>query len=146
MIIFCGHFPDGAETFTEEQLEGEDAAGWYLRQLLSAANFEGGPLLHLMSGNLGYQIEHHMFPDLPSNRYAEMSERIKGLCSRFGLPYTVGPLRRQYGQTLRTILRLTLPTPKHAPVSYLARPRPKRATADELRGLPTRVAPAAAAS
>src|SRR3954452_11660180 len=23
MIIFCGHFPDGAEKFTEEQLEGE---------------------------------------------------------------------------------------------------------------------------
>jgi fatty acid desaturase len=146
MIIFCGHFPDGAETFTEEQLENEDAAGWYLRQLLSAANFKGSPFLHLMSGNLGYQIEHHMFPDLPSNRYAEMSERVQKLAKRFKLPYTTGPLRRQYGQTLRTILRLTFPTPKHAPVTYLSERESKRATAEQLRALRNPVAPAAAAS
>ena len=65
MIIFCGHFPDGAMHFTEEELEDETRAEWYLRQVLGAANFEGGPLLHIMSGNLGFQIEHHLFPDLP---------------------------------------------------------------------------------
>ena len=69
-IIFCGHFPDGAVHFTEEELEDETRAEWYLRQMLGSANFEGGKLLHLMSGQLGYQIEHHLFPDLPSNRYA----------------------------------------------------------------------------
>ena len=70
MIIFCGHFPDGALHFTEEELEDETRAEWYLRQMLGSANFEGGPLLHIMTGNLGFQIEHHLFPDLPSNRYA----------------------------------------------------------------------------
>ena len=145
MIIFCGHFPDGAETFTEDQLEGETGASWYLRQMLGAANFSGGKLLHLMSGNLGYQIEHHMFPDLPSNRYGEISERVQGLCERFKLPYTVGPLRKQYGQTLRTITRLAFPTPKHAPVISL-RGRPKRSSAEELRRSTEVVAPAAAAS
>src|SRR5688500_12953396 len=59
MIIFCGHFPDGAMHFTEEELEDETRAEWYLRQMLGSANFTGGPLLHIMSGNLGYQIEHH---------------------------------------------------------------------------------------
>ena len=44
MIIFCGHFPDGAMHFTEEELEDETRAEWYLRQLLGSANFEGGPL------------------------------------------------------------------------------------------------------
>ena len=72
MIIFCGHFPDGALHFTEEELEDETRAEWYLRQMLGSANFEGGRLLHVMSGQLGYQIEHHLFPDLPSNRYAEI--------------------------------------------------------------------------
>ena len=66
MIIFCGHFPDGALHFTEEELEDETRAEWYLRQMLGSANFEGGRLLHVMSGQLGYQIEHHLFPDLPS--------------------------------------------------------------------------------
>jgi linoleoyl-CoA desaturase len=110
MIIFCGHFPDGAEKFTEEQLEGETSAEWYLRQVLGAANFTGGKFLHLMSGNLGYQIEHHLFPDLPSNRYAEISVRVRGLCDKFRLPYTTGPVWRQYGQTLRTIVKMSLPS------------------------------------
>ena len=109
LIIFCGHFPDGAEHFTEAELENETRPEWYLRQMLGAANFEGGRLLHILSGNLGYQIEHHLFPDLPSNRYAEISVRVRALCARYGIPYTTGPLHRQYGQVIRRILRLSLP-------------------------------------
>ncbi|AXT86305.1 acyl-CoA desaturase [Aeromicrobium sp. A1-2] len=108
-IIFCGHFPDGAVHFTEEELEDETRAEWYLRQMLGSANFEGGKLLHVMSGQLGYQIEHHLFPDLPSNRYAQISVKVKDICQRYDIPYTTGPLYRQYGQTLRTILKLSLP-------------------------------------
>jgi linoleoyl-CoA desaturase len=109
MIIFCGHFPDGALHFTEEELEDETRAEWYLRQMLGSANFEGGPLLHILSGNLGYQIEHHLFPDLPSNRYAEISQTVRGLCEKYDIPYTTGPLHSQYGQALRTIWKLSLP-------------------------------------
>ena len=109
MIIFCGHFPDGALHFTEEEIQDETREEWYLRQILGAANFEGGPLLHILSGNLGFQIEHHLFPDLPSNRYAEISERVRALCDKYAIPYTTGPLHRQYGQALRTIMKLSLP-------------------------------------
>jgi linoleoyl-CoA desaturase len=109
MIIFCGHFPDGAMHFTEEELEDETRPEWYLRQLLGSANFTGGPLLHILSGNLGFQIEHHLYPDLPSNRYAQISERVRALCEKYDLPYTTGPLYRQYGQALRTIMKLSLP-------------------------------------
>ena len=109
VIIFCGHFPDGAMHFTEEEIEDETRSEWYLRQILGAANFEGGPMLHILSGNLGFQIEHHLFPDLPSNRYAEISVKVRALCEKYDLPYTVGPLHRQYGQALRTIIKLSLP-------------------------------------
>ncbi len=116
LIIFCGHFPDGAETFEEEQLEHETKAEWYLRQLLGSANFEGSRFLHVMAGSLGYQIEHHLFPDLPCNRYPEMSIRVKALCEKYDLPYTTGPLHRQYGQVLRTLMKLSLPDRPTAPV------------------------------
>jgi len=109
VIIFCGHFPDGALHFTEEELEDETRPEWYLRQILGAANFKGGPLLHILSGNLGFQIEHHLYPDLPSNRYAEISEKVVALCEKYDLPYTTGPLYRQYGQALRTIIKLSVP-------------------------------------
>ena len=108
-VIFCGHFPDGAEKFTVKQFEDETPHEWYLRQMLGSANFKAGPLMAFMSGNLCYQIEHHLFPDLPSNRYAEMSVRVKALCEKYDLPYTTGSLAHQYALTLRTIWKLTLP-------------------------------------
>jgi fatty acid desaturase len=108
-VIFCGHFPDGAEKFTLEEFETESKPQWYLRQMLGSANFKGGRLMTFMAGNLNYQIEHHLFPDLPSCRYAEMSERVRALCDRYNLPYTTGSLAHQYAQTLRTIWKLSLP-------------------------------------
>ena len=108
-IIFCGHFPDGAEVFTEEELEGETRGEWYLRQLLGSANFTGNRLMHVMSGSLGYQIEHHLFPDLPSNRYPEIAVKIRALCEKYDLPYTTGPFPRQFWQATRSIWRLSLP-------------------------------------
>ena len=109
MVIFCGHFPDGAEKFTVEEFENETRGEWYLRQMLGSANFHAGPIMAFMSGNLCYQIEHHLFPDLPSNRYAEMSVRIREICEKYDLPYTTGPLLRQYWQSFWTILKLALP-------------------------------------
>ena len=131
IIIFCGHFPDGAEKFTEEELDDESKAEWYLRQLLGSANFDGSRFLHIMSGSLGYQIEHHLFPDLPSNRYPEIAERVQALCEKYDIPYTTGPLYRQYGQTLRTLLRLSLPTRSVTP--EFGSPRRRRPSSDELR-------------
>ncbi|MGN0101207.1 MAG: fatty acid desaturase family protein, partial [Dietzia sp.] len=42
-VIFCGHFPDGAEKFTMTDVETETQAEWYLRQMLGSANLDGGP-------------------------------------------------------------------------------------------------------
>jgi len=109
VVIFCGHFPDGAEKFTADVLDDESKAEWYLRQMLGAANFKAGPLLAFSSGNLCYQIEHHLFPDLPSNRYPQIAERVRSLCDKYDLPYTTGSIVRQYLLTLRTIHKLALP-------------------------------------
>jgi NADPH-dependent stearoyl-CoA 9-desaturase len=108
-IIFCGHFPDGGGVFTEEDIAGESRGEWYLRQMEGSCNISGGELLHLMSGNLSFQIEHHIYPDLPSNRYKEVSPRVQEICERYGIAYTTGPLWKQYGQVLRRITRFAFP-------------------------------------
>ena len=108
-IIFCGHFPDQAYTFTEEDVKDETRGGWYVRQLLGAANIDGSPAFHVMSGNLSYQVEHHLFPDLPSSRYAEIAPRVKAICEKYELPYNTGPFLQQWGMVQRTIIRLALP-------------------------------------
>jgi linoleoyl-CoA desaturase len=109
-IIFCGHFPDGVEQFTEEETADESRGGWYVRQLLGSANLEGTELFHVMTGRLSFQIEPHLVPDLPSNRYGEISVRVQEVCERYGLPYGTGPLSRQYATVLRRIARLSLPS------------------------------------
>jgi fatty acid desaturase len=109
LVIVCGHFTDGAEKFTESVLDDETKAEWYLRQMLGTANFNAGPGMAFMSGNLCYQIEHHLFPDLPSNRYPQIAAQVRALCVTYDLPYTTGPLVRQYLLTVRTICKLALP-------------------------------------
>ncbi len=108
-IIFCGHFPEGTHEFSEEETENETRGQWYYRQLLGSANLSGGPFFHILAGNLSFQIEHHLFPDLPANRYAEISVEVREICERYGLSYNVGPLHRQFGSVVRKIGRLALP-------------------------------------
>ncbi|HAM22500.1 MAG TPA: acyl-CoA desaturase [Actinobacteria bacterium] len=108
-IIFCGHFPDNVEYFTEEEIEGETQGEWYIRQLMGSANIEGSELFHIMSGNLSHQIEHHLFPDLPSNRYAEIAPAVRAICEEYGLPYTSGRLSKQSYEVWRSLAVLSLP-------------------------------------
>jgi NADPH-dependent stearoyl-CoA 9-desaturase len=114
-IIFCGHFPDQTYTFTEEQVADETRGAWYVRQLTGAANIDGGPLFHVMSGNLGYQVEHHLFPDMPSTRYGEIAPKVREICVRYGLPYNTGPFSKQLYAVQRTIVRLAFPGGKVRP-------------------------------
>jgi fatty acid desaturase len=135
-VIFCGHFPDGTETFEEERLEGETKGQWYVRQMLGSANLSGSPLFHIMTGNLSHQIEHHLFPDIPSNRYAEIAPRVREICARYGLPYTTGSLPKQYSKVVRKIVRLAFPGggEKSADVRQLPARSPATGTPVRLAG------------
>jgi NADPH-dependent stearoyl-CoA 9-desaturase len=108
-VIMCGHFPEGVQTFEKKSIEGETRGQWYLRQMLGSANISGGPLLHFMTGNLSFQIEHHLFPDLPSNRYQEIAPRIQDLFERYGLTYTTGSMPRQVASAWKKVFKLSLP-------------------------------------
>jgi linoleoyl-CoA desaturase len=121
-IIFCGHFPDQTFMFTEDEVQNESRGAWYVRQLIGAANIDGGPLFHVMAGNLSFQVEHHLYPDMPSSRYQQIAPRVKEICAKYGLPYNSGPLRKQWGAVQRTILRLAFPggRPRRKPGAYVA--------------------------
>lgn len=108
-VIFCGHFPDDVETFTKRTLEEESKAEWYLRQMLGSANFRGGKILTILSGNLNYQIEHHLFPDMPSNRLSSIGKEVEKVAAEFGLPYNTDSFPRQFLEVQRTILKMALP-------------------------------------
>jgi len=125
-IIFCGHFPDQCYVYTQEEASDESAGAWYIRQLLGAANIDGSDTFHLMSGNLSYQVEHHLYPDMPSSRYKEIAPRVKEICEKYDLPYNTGPFFKQWGMVQRTLFRLSFPGGKTRPKAppYKAPPEP----------------------
>jgi fatty acid desaturase len=109
IIIFCGHFPSGVLEFTEEECEGESKGHWYFRQMLGSGNITGSPLFHIMSGNLSFQIEHHLFPDIPARRYQQIAPQVREICQRYGVPYNTGRLSKQFGSVIAKICRFALP-------------------------------------
>lgn len=117
-VIFCGHFPDDVRIFTRDELDGDELTGgdrpesrgaWYRRQIEGSANFTGGRVMDLMTGNLDHQIEHHLFPDLPSNRYAEIAPEVREICERHGLRYNTGSMAHQLGTVVRKVIRFAVP-------------------------------------
>ncbi len=108
-VIFCGHFTEQAAVFSKESVVGESRGHWYLRQLRGSSNLEGGKLLHIMTGNLSHQIEHHLFPDLPARRYAALAVEVREIAARYGQVYNSGKLSAQFATVLRRIWIYRLP-------------------------------------
>ncbi|HWJ68320.1 MAG TPA: acyl-CoA desaturase [Nocardioides sp.] len=109
-VIMCGHFPEGVETFELKSIPEKETRGqWYLRQMLGSANISGSRLMHIMTGNLSHQIEHHLFPDLPSSRYAEVAPKVQAVFDKYGLNYHSAPLPQQVYSAWHRVVRLSFP-------------------------------------
>ena len=121
-VIFCGHFPEGVRVYEEAETENESRGQWYVRQLNGSANIEGERWLHVLTGHLSHQIEHHMFPDIPAARYPEMAPRVREICARYEQSYNTGSFRRQLSSVVGRLLRLSLPGPKQAAKARSAKP------------------------
>ena len=93
-VIYCGHFTEDAEVM-EDNTANETKAEWYLRQIRGSSNFTGGKITHFMSGNLSHQIEHHLFPDVPANRYQEMAPKVRAVCAEYGQHYNSASFAKQ---------------------------------------------------
>lgn len=108
-VIFNGHFTEDAETFEEDNTETETRAQWYLRQIRGSSNFSGTQGLHILSGNLSHQIEHHLFPDMPANRYSEVAPKIRALCEEYGVNYNEANFMKQFWSVWVRLAKCSLP-------------------------------------
>ena len=98
------------QTFPKAVLKDESRPQWYVRQILGSSNLSGSKALHILTGNLSHQIEHHLFPDVPANRYAEMAPVVRDICRRYGIHYNTGSMAGQFGQVIWRILRHSFPS------------------------------------
>ncbi|MDO7644325.1 MAG: acyl-CoA desaturase [Reinekea forsetii] len=110
IIIFCGHFTEKTVLFPASAVNDNEPGQWYVRQVRGSSNITGGKLFHFLSGNLSHQIEHHLFPDIPANRYAQLAPRVKAICAEYGQTYNSGRLSVQFYQVIYAICRHAFPS------------------------------------
>jgi linoleoyl-CoA desaturase len=110
--IWCGHVGDETAAYPEGTRAG-GRANWYRMQVESANNFEVSLPVSMLCGALDLQIEHHLFPKLPTNRLREIAPEVRAICEEHGVRYQSASwgttLRRALGQVWR--LRKAAPDP-----------------------------------
>ncbi len=71
------------------------------RQVLLSRNITGGRWVDVFMGGLNHQIEHHLFPSMPSPALRQVRPIVKQFCAERGIAYTETTLARSYGIVVR---------------------------------------------
>jgi len=110
LSIFCGHVGDDIVDYppgTRADCRGR----WYEMQCASTQNFQVGYVLSVLCGGLDYQIEHHLFPQLPPERLRQIAPEVQAICEAHGVPYRTQPWPSVIRKALNRVARLSFPNP-----------------------------------
>lgn len=101
LIIGTNHVGEDLFIFEEKS---KNKGEFYLRQILGSTNFATGTdRIDFLHGWLNYQIEHHLWPDMPLSRYQLAQPKVKALCKKFGLPYCQESVFKRLWKTLNVM-------------------------------------------
>lgn len=109
--IFCGHVGEDTASYpegTRPRSRGER----YAMQVEASNNFEVSLPISMLCGALDLQIEHHLYPTLPTNRLREIAPQVKAACEAHGVQYRTDTWPRTLWKVLRRLVQLSVPTAK----------------------------------
>jgi fatty acid desaturase len=98
LYLGCAFAPNhkGMPTLTQA-----DELDFLRRQVLTSRNVAGSRLVDFVLGGLNYQIEHHLFPNLPRPNLRRAQPLIRAFCQDHNLPYVEASLFGSYAQAIR---------------------------------------------
>jgi fatty acid desaturase len=98
LYLGCAFAPNhkGMPTLTDA-----DQLDFLRRQVLTSRNVAGSRLVDLVLGGLNYQIEHHLFPNMPRPNLRRAQPLVRAFCQQHGLPYTQASLFGSYAEAVR---------------------------------------------
>jgi fatty acid desaturase len=98
LYLGCAFAPNhkGMPTLTEA-----DQLDFLRRQVLTSRNVRGSRFVDFLLGGLNYQIEHHLFPNMPRPNLRHAQPLIRTFCHDQGLPYTEASLVGSYAEAIR---------------------------------------------
>ncbi|HYJ71896.1 MAG TPA: acyl-CoA desaturase [Actinomycetota bacterium] len=98
LYLGCSFAPNhkGMPTLTDaEELD------FLRRQVLTSRNVTGSRPVDFVLGGLNYQIEHHLFPNMPRPNLRHAQPLVRAFCAHHGLPYVEASLFGSYAQAIR---------------------------------------------
>jgi fatty acid desaturase len=106
LYLGCAFAPNhkGMPTLTDA-----DELDFLRRQVLTSRNVRGSWLVDLVLGGLNYQIEHHLFPNMPRPNLRRAQPLVRAFCQHHGLDYTEASLFGSYAEAVRHLHTVASP-------------------------------------
>jgi fatty acid desaturase len=98
LYLGCSFAPNhkGMPTLTQA-----DQLDFVRRQVLTSRNVAGSRLVDWLLGGLNYQIEHHLFPNMPRPNLRRAQPLIRAFCAQHQIPYSESSMLGSYTEALR---------------------------------------------
>ncbi|WP_077061713.1 acyl-CoA desaturase [Streptomyces sp. MP131-18] len=90
-------------------LKGDDRPDFLRRQVLTSRNVTGSVFKDIALGGLNYQIEHHLFPSMPTPHLRRAAPIVKQYCAEVGVPYHETGLFASWGEAVRHLHTVGVP-------------------------------------
>ena len=96
LVVGPNHTGDDLYRFDDRPASRAEA---YVRQVIGSVNYAtGSDVVDFAHMWLNYQIEHHVFPDIPMRQYQLIQPKVKALCAKYGVPYAQGGVLGRIGK------------------------------------------------
>jgi fatty acid desaturase len=90
-------------------LTGAEDLDYVQRQVLTSRNVRGHRLTDFVLGGLNYQIEHHLFPNMPRPNLRRAHPVIRNFCAEHDLPFVETSLPASYRLVLHHLREVGRP-------------------------------------
>ncbi len=98
LVIVPNHSAEDIYMFSEPH---KSTGEFYLRQIMGSVNYNtGSDRVDFLHGFLNYQIEHHLFPNMPLSYYQKMQPIVKDICKKHNLEYRQESVFKRIGMTI----------------------------------------------
>ena len=81
---------------------------FFSKQVLTSRNVSGGLWASALFGGLNYQVEHHLFPNMPRPHLAKAREIVREYARTLDVPYTETTILQSYGIVIKYLNRVGL--------------------------------------
>ena len=88
-----------------EMITAGSRLGFLREQIVTSRNVRSHPVTDFWAGGLNYQIEHHLFPNMPRNRLKDAQVVVRQFCTDHGISYYETGLFRSYREILSHLNR-----------------------------------------